>query len=76
MAGCVFLDSLEACARFLSLLVSKLLEKFQSLLRFFFLELKFEKFGFHLGGMRGAGEKSIEGGWDVSGGFKRLGSYL
>ena len=28
LAGCVFLDSLEACARFLSLLVSELLEKF------------------------------------------------
>jgi hypothetical protein len=44
-------------------------------LRFFFLELKFEEFGFHVGGVRGAGEKSIEGGWNVSGGFQGLG-YL
>jgi hypothetical protein len=28
LTGCVFLDSLESCARFLSLLVSELLEKF------------------------------------------------
>jgi hypothetical protein len=75
LAGCIFLDTLEACARLLSLLVSELLEKFQSFLRFFFFELKLEKFGFHLGGVRGAGEKSIEGGGDVSGVFQVLG-YL
>ena len=41
-------------------------------MRFFFFELEFEKFGFDFGGVGGTREKSIEGGWDVSGGFEWL----